>query len=38
MGQQLGWELPPEGLWSLTGGQAKDLLDMIDKRQEVKNG
>lgn len=38
MGQQLGWELPPEGLTGLTGGQAKDLLDMIDKRPEDHHG
>jgi hypothetical protein len=38
MGQHLGWELPPEGLTGLTGGQAKDLLDMIDKRPEATDG
>lgn len=38
MGQHLGWELPPEGLTGLTGGQAKDLLDMIDKRPEAHDG
>jgi hypothetical protein len=38
MGQHLGWELPQEGLTGLTGGQAKDLLDMIDKRPEATDG
>jgi len=35
MGQQLGWEFPTAGLTALTGGQAKDLLGLIDKRPEV---
>ena len=35
---QLGWEFPVAGLTGLTGGQAKDLLDLIDKRPEVKHG
>jgi hypothetical protein len=38
MGQQLGWEFPQEGLKALTGGQAKDLLELIDKRPEATNG
>lgn len=38
MGARLGWEFPVAGLTGLTGGQAKDLLDMIDKQPEVGNG
>jgi hypothetical protein len=38
MGQQLGWEFPQEGLKALTGGQAKDLLELIDKRPEATDG
>lgn len=36
--ERLGWEFPQAGLAGLTGGQAKDLLDVIDKGYEVKNG
>lgn len=36
--ERLGWEFPQSGLAGLTGGQAKDLLDAIDKGYEVKNG
>ena len=38
MSAQLGWEFPIAGLPGLTGGQAKDLLDMIDKYPEVNHG
>ena len=38
MAAQLGFEFPIAGLTGLTGGQAKDLLDMIDKRPEVNHG
>lgn len=38
MANQLGFEFPVAGLSGLTGGQAKDLLDMIDKRPEVDRG
>ena len=38
MAERLGFEFPLAGLTGLTGGQAKDLLDMIDKRPEVDRG
>ena len=38
MAERLGFEFPVAGLTGLTGGQAKDLLDMIDKRPEVDRG
>ena len=38
MAAQLGFEFPIAGLPGLTGGQAKDLLDMIDKQPEVNHG
>ncbi len=38
MAELLGWTWPDNGLPGLTGGQAKDLLDMIDKRPEVEHG
>lgn len=38
LAEVLGWEFPAAGLPGLTGGQAKDLLDAIDKIPEADHG